>query len=394
MMFYGHFDGLRGRAVCGWVWAPQEPQRQLTVTVHVDGHPAVSGLAGDHRPDLLQAGIADGNRSFGLLLPVEAMDGQEHEIAILAEDGSHLLGSPQRLVLPDLVFKPLPPDPTQYPIELAICAIAKNEARYLLEWIAHHRVVGVEHFLIFDNDSDDGTSEMLDRLGGTGFVERVPWPTVPGVAPQHTAYAEGLNRLRDRAKWIAFIDLDEFLNPLQDRDVPGVLRDYDDVAGLVVPWRIFGSAGEEHRRDELVTRRFTRRAPEDHHLNHSVKTIVRGRFAARPGIHTPVLVQGQLVDEHRQVAGSVGTPDHHPVPGAHRLVLNHYFGKSREEWEAKRRKGRADGPDNRHDGDFVNHDRNEMEDRRILRFESTEAWQKSWREIAEAVPEEAWHVTV
>jgi hypothetical protein len=367
-LFYGHFDGLRGRAVCGWVWAPQEPHRQVTVAVYVDGQPAVSGLAGDHRPDLLQAGIADGNKSFGLLLPIELMDGQEHEIAILAEDGSSLLGSPQRLVLPDLTFRPLPHDPTQYPIELAICAIAKNEARYLLEWIAYHRVVGVEHFLIFDNDSDDGMSEMLDRLSVKGFVERVPWPTVPGVAPQHTAYAEGLNRLKDRAKWIAFIDLDEFLHPLEMDDLPSLLRTFEDAGGLVVPWRIFGSSNQASWRDEPVICRFLQRAPDEHPLNHAVKTIVRSRCVAHPGVHTPSLTEGQLVDEHRRVAGLFGNPDHHPVPDAKQLVINHYFGKSWEEWEIKRRKGRADGPDSRQHNDFVDHDRNDIEDMRILRL--------------------------
>ena len=368
--FYGHFDGLRGRAACGWVWAPQEPERQITVTILIDGQPVATGPARDHRPDLLQAGIADGNKSFGLLLPIDVMDGQEHDFAVLAEDGSHLLGSPQRLVLPDLTFRPLPPDPTHYPIELAICAIAKNESRYLLEWIAYHRVVGVDHFLIFDNESDDGTSEMLERLTGKGFVERVPWPTVPGVAPQHTAYEEGLNRLRERAKWIAFIDLDEFLHPLQEPDLRAVLEDYDDVGALMAPWRIFGSSGEETWRDDLVLSRFTQRAPDDHWLNHAVKTIVRSQHIARTGIHSPAMADGQLVDEHRRVAGSFGNPDHHPVPDATRLVINHYFGKSREEWDTKRRKGRADGPDKRSDSDFANHDRNEVEDTLILRFET------------------------
>jgi hypothetical protein len=369
---YGHFDGLRGRAVCGWVFCPQDPERQVTVTVLVDGLEAVSGLASDHRPDLLQAGIGDGNKSYALLLPIELMDGADHEITVLDEEGNPLLGSPCRLILPGPRFQPLPPDPTVYPIELAICAIAKNEARYLLEWIAYHRVVGVEHFLIFDNDSNDGTSEMLEKLTETGFVERVSWPNgEDGGPPQLAAYGEGLNRLRDRAKWIAFIDLDEFLLPLQSDDVKEVLRDFEDAAGLVVPWRIFGSSGEEIWRDEPVITRFTHRAPDDHSVNNSVKTIVRGRYVRLPGVHTPELAAGTLSDEHRRVVGMTSNPDSHAVADAERLVLNHYFSKSREEWDIKRRKGRADCLAVRAKAEFDGHDRNEVEDRRILCFENT-----------------------
>jgi hypothetical protein len=323
-------------------------------------------LAKDHRPDLLQAGIADGNKSFALLLPIDVMDGHEHEITILAEDGQPLLGSPQRLVLPDLTFKPLPPDPTVYPIDLAICAIAKNEARYLLEWIAYHRMVGVEHFLIFDNDSDDGTSEMLDGLTAKGFVERVSWPTMQGNPPQYAAYAEGARRLKDRAKWIAFIDLDEFLNPLDGSSVRSVLTDYANAAGLIVPWRIYGSSGETAYRDDLVIRRFTQRAENEHPINHQVKTIVRSGCIKDVGVHTPAVAQGQLVDEFFAVAGAVSDPDNHPVPAARRLVINHYFGKSREEWRIKRAKGRADTNTLREDYEFAGHDRNEVTDDSML----------------------------
>jgi len=365
--FYGHFDDLRGRAVCGWVWHPAEPERQVAVNILIDGEPVVGGLAADHRPDLEAAGAGDGRKSFALMLPLERMDGAEHEILVTAEDGSPLLGSPRHMVLPDLRFHPLTADPTPYPIELAICAIAKNEARYMLEWIAYHRLVGVQHFLVFDNESDDGMSEMLDRLATQGVVERVPWRTIiPGPAPQLSAYAEGLRRLRERAKWIAFIDLDEFLNPLEGQSVRSILADYEGAAGLVVPWRLFGSSGEEVYRDDLVIRRFTRRAEDDHPVNSSVKTIVRGNCVEAVGVHVPIPLRGQLVDEFLTVAGTISYPDHHPVPTARRLVLNHYFGKSRQEWQIKRAKGRADLNATRTDEEFTGHDRNEVEDTRML----------------------------
>ena len=46
----------------------------------------------------------------------------------------------------------------------AIVAPVRGEAPYLLEWIAYHRVRGVQRFILADNGGDDGTSELLERL--------------------------------------------------------------------------------------------------------------------------------------------------------------------------------------------------------------------------------------
>ena len=35
--------------------------------------------------------------------------------------------------------------------KIAVCAIFKDEAPYLLEWIAFHKMVGVDLFVLYDN---------------------------------------------------------------------------------------------------------------------------------------------------------------------------------------------------------------------------------------------------
>lgn len=34
-----------------------------------------------------------------------------------------------------------------------ICAILKDETPYLIEWVEHHLKIGVEHFVLYDNNS-------------------------------------------------------------------------------------------------------------------------------------------------------------------------------------------------------------------------------------------------
>lgn len=214
----------------------------------------------------------------------------------------------------------------------------------------------------------------MEHIAGHGFLERVPFPAPDGQAPQLAAYEAGLARLRDTARWTAFIEEDEFLVPLDAPDLPTLLAEYEDVGGLVVPWRVFGSSGRRAHEDELVVRRLTRRARDEHPLNAAVKTIVQGRRVAEAGVHVPRLAQGALADGTRIVAGAQGDPSRHAVPGARRLVVNHCFCKSWEEWTAKRDRGRATRRRDqasriRSDADFCAHDVNEVEDVRALRFE-------------------------
>ena len=91
---------------------------------------------------------------------------------------------------------------------LAACAIYRNEGPYLREWVEFHRLVGVEKFFLYDNSSSDDHREQLAPYVADGCVEVRPWPDEPG---QITAYAHCLETRRDQARWIAFIDLDEFL---------------------------------------------------------------------------------------------------------------------------------------------------------------------------------------
>ena len=42
-----------------------------------------------------------------------------------------------------------------YKNKLSFVAIVKNEAPYIVEWIEFHRLVGVDKFYIYDNESSE-----------------------------------------------------------------------------------------------------------------------------------------------------------------------------------------------------------------------------------------------
>ncbi|HEY0832827.1 MAG TPA: glycosyltransferase family 2 protein [Azospirillum sp.] len=372
----GFLDDVRDGNVDGWAADPARPDARITVVIAVDGARVGTAVADIHREDLTDAGLGDGRHAFRFRLPDHLLDDRPHVVAVtFAETGGHLVRSPMAaaVLARDAGFRRVDP-PAGVPT-VALAAIVKDEGPYIAEWIAYHRVLGVDHILVYDNGSTDGTAEFLGALARRGVVTLVDWPS-DGANPQLAAYQHALDTAGARFDWMAFLDADEFLVLHHDATVQSFLARYGTAAAVAVNWKMFGSSGRMVREDGLVMERFTRCAPTAHYVNRIVKTIVRPRWVARAGIHLPVLAGGSVVDEqHRPVSIDGGGVHAH---ASHALSqVNHYFTKSHAEWTAKRLRGKADKPAGaanrrRPEAEFGVYDLNDETDDAILRLrEST-----------------------
>lgn len=132
--------------------------------------------------------------------------------------------------------------------ELAIAAVFQDEARWLAEWLEYHLLVGVQHFYLYNNFSTDNYLDVLQPYIERGDVELIEWPYVGGEtydAVQCAAYRDALSRAHNRVKWLAIIDLDEFLVPVKDDDLTSVFRRLESdtaVGGVCVAWMYFGTS--------------------------------------------------------------------------------------------------------------------------------------------------------
>ena len=88
-------------------------------------------------------------------------------------------------------------------------AIVKDERRYLLEWVAYHRLIGFDRIRIYSNDCSDGTDELLDRMQAAGLVEHVRWPSIEGVSAQNSANQDAFRSCD--TDWYLPLDADELL---------------------------------------------------------------------------------------------------------------------------------------------------------------------------------------
>lgn len=278
------------------------------------------------------------------------------------------------------------------PRYLAICAIFRDEARYLEEWLHFHLAVGVEHFFLYDNHSSDGPETVLAPFVDAGLVTHISWPIPFHERAQSRAYADCLERTRGLNRWVAFIDIDEFLFSPTAMPLPAVLHRFEPFPGVVAHWQVYGSNGHEEMTDEPVIERFTRRAPTGWVRNRKVKSIVDPARAVRPICpHHFSYRDGELaVDETgrridfrrksryaksiKRLYGCLGSFGPlfpiDPYKGADvgrpgvmvaLLRVNHYPVKSREEFlfkaRFKKERRRYDDVDY-----FAYHDRNEIDD--------------------------------
>lgn len=169
----------------------------------------------------------------------------------------------------------------------------RNEGAFVLEWMAHHRTLGITDFLVFSNDCQDGTDAMLDRLSDMGLLVHVRNDGPHPEGPQWAALkAADRAPLVQGADWLIGLDIDEFLTiRTGDGTLPALIAACPEATGFALTWRMFGNAGVDRLEDTPVTRRFLRAAPEVLHWPwraQMVKTLFRNDGSFRKlGVHRP-----------------------------------------------------------------------------------------------------------
>lgn len=137
-----------------------------------------------------------------------------------------------------------------YQYDFAVCSLFRDEARFLKEWIEFHRLLGVQHFYLYNHLSNDEYLEVLEPYISEGIVELHDIYNEPNnVHEWHSiqiwAYNDALEKARGKVKWLAILDSDEFLFPTHENNLPGFFKRYESMAhigGVCVNWVMFGTS--------------------------------------------------------------------------------------------------------------------------------------------------------
>lgn len=240
-------------------------------------------------------------------------------------------------------------DRTQPQIRLAVCAIAKNEGPYFKEWLDWHISQGVEKFYIYDNESTDCTRDVLAPYIESGVVEYIYYP---GYRRQIAAYDDCIDRHRFDTRWLAFIDLDEFIVPLRDSSITEFLTGFENSPVVEINWLIYGSGGAEKKSPAPVMERFRHHSLPSHKLNRHVKSIVNPRRVfTMTGCHEAARIDGVAADSH---GDPITRNFREREPQQDVIRINHYAVRSKEEFIEKQNRGRASGSQRTISMDYFN----------------------------------------
>ena len=252
------------------------------------------------------------------------------------------------------------PGPKPY---LSLCAVYKDHAEYLREWIEFHRIVGVERFFLYDNESSDDHDEVLTPYVERGIVAVRHWPspeTVERGVPWGIidAFNDSIRRHRDESRWIAFVDVDEFLFSPSGRPLPEVLAGFEQYSGIEVSRLDFGPSDHVRKPDGLVIETYVMRrsyvSPKKDWEH--VKSIVDPtRTDHAFNAHGFFYKDGYAVLEDGRPALE-DPPGRRRFPEASLLRINHYITKSEEEYRRKAAQWAAAGspfPDDDSSGFFA-----------------------------------------
>jgi hypothetical protein len=209
--------------------------------------------------------------------------------------------------------------------------IFQDEAPYLREWIEFHHLLGVEHFYLYNNLSQDNYKEVLKPYIDKRLVELIEWPYASNNVQewdkiQVNAYNDALGRAKSKSKWLAILDSDEFLFPTTGDSLVQFLAKFDKVSGvggICVSWVMYGTSGvEKIPEDKLLieTLVYSTGSGCDHY-----KSIVRPKRVSH--ICSPHFASYKKGYWH---ASPSNKPINPPYIEIEKARINHYW--TRDEW--------------------------------------------------------------
>lgn len=220
--------------------------------------------------------------------------------------------------------------------DISTCLLIKDEGRYLPEWLEWHCKIGVQHFFVYDNGSEVPILESVP-LEFIDMVTVVDFPP-PRESTQVEAYTDCLKRFGTTSTWIAFIDADEFIRVVDGTPLPEFLKNYTDSDAILVKWAMYNANGLLYDDGRPVRERFTKivnHYPSDMPQH---KSIIQPAKISIMTAHVPIATYQTLriVDENNEPIRLCKNITNN------KILIDHYFTKSYEEWQRKMKRGSCD----------------------------------------------------
>lgn len=236
----------------------------------------------------------------------------------------------------------MPPRPLCGRHGLAIALVVRNEERHIGEWARFHRLAGVRHVIAYDDASSDGTVAELRRELSADRLTVIPWGQRLSdrqlrrpIHNQVLAYAHAAANFGGAYRWLACIDADEFLVPVQAASVDAALAHLGpEVVNVSLPWHMFGRCGHQQPPRGGVVANYRLRA-SDPMQGVNFKCLVDPCRLQAVRVHSMDTGRPALTWNDRGEAVPLRQRRQASFYAAEHLQLNHYYTRSSEELEEK-----------------------------------------------------------
>lgn len=245
-------------------------------------------------------------------------------------------------------------------LKSCLVAIAKDEDRYIDEWLEYHLKIGFDRIFVIRNNWEYAPNVVDERIVLLDDNSN-------DMYTQPRAYTTFLCSHCVDFEWMAFWDIDEFVVLKKHKNINDFLNDYDKFYAVGLNWRLFGDNGISYdKKNNSVLKRFTKCgksfAPE-------VKTIVHtkltGERVYKDIHHMKSPIGGMVNVMDTPFSGPFNNNDFDEILNV--AYLNHYRTKTREECMEKCRRNDAGFSGVMHyvknfEREYDKHNLNEVED--------------------------------
>lgn len=169
-------------------------------------------------------------------------------------------------------------------MKVYVCAMAKNEHKYINEWVSHYFSLGIDKIYIYDNDDLD--SPNIKDYIDTKFHDKVVIKNIRGQQKpklQQSIYTGFYHKYGNEFDWCLFCDIDEFLDGVKDiKEWLSTIQ----APQVRIMWRLFGDDDIIERDTYKVYGEFKKVITSSLHRNLINKgdLEIQGKFIIKGGL--------------------------------------------------------------------------------------------------------------
>ena len=235
---------------------------------------------------------------------------------------------------------------------LTLVSMFRNESKYIREWLCYYHLIGVENFIIFLHKNIDNSIDIINNLNFKDKIEII------SIEEENNIGINFQNNILKKAielantEWVVYLDIDEFLYLQNYSDINKFLLEYRDIGGIAIYQNIFGSCGHTKSPDGLVIDNYIYRNNNDIYLDKKTTFYFRNpvdlfaevKFLLNKKTISYIRTIHEIVCSKKIINEDGSLFEKQKIKRLMKnICINHYFTKSKEDWDFKTSRQRISG---------------------------------------------------